>query len=100
MLLHYHLDKLEKMANKGVSVQDAPNVVLEDKKVEEKVEEVVETVVEEKVETVEEKVFPFSKTEIQRMNTANLQEVAKEYGLDETMSGNKIKAALVAKFNL
>lgn len=100
MLLHYHLDKLDKMAKSGVSVQDTPNVVLEEKEVEKKVEEVIETVVEEKDEVAGEKDFRFSKTEVQRMNTAKLQEVAKEYGLDETMSGNKIKAVLIEKFNL
>lgn len=42
----------------------------------------------------------YTKTEISRMSTADLKKLAKENGLDESMSGAEIKKALIDKFNL
>lgn len=42
----------------------------------------------------------YTKTEINRMSTADLKKLAKENGLDESMSGAEIKKALIDKFNL
>jgi hypothetical protein len=56
-----------------------------------------------KVEEVEEVVVEiptYSKTEINRMSTADLKELAKEQGIDDDLSGAEIKKALIAKFGL
>ena len=42
----------------------------------------------------------YTKTEINRMSTADLKELAKEQGLDDELSGAEIKKALVKKFGL
>lgn len=42
----------------------------------------------------------YTKTEINRMSTADLKELAKENGIDESLSGAEIKKALIEKFNL
>ena len=44
--------------------------------------------------------FAYTKTEINRMSTADLKELAKENGLDGSLSGAEIKKALIAKFDL
>ena len=41
-----------------------------------------------------------TKTEINRMSTADLKKLAKENGLDDSLSGAEIKKALIAKFDL
>ena len=43
---------------------------------------------------------PYTKTEINRMSTADLKELAKENGIDDSLSGAEIKKALIEKFNL
>ena len=43
---------------------------------------------------------PYTKTEINRMSTADLKELAKENGIDDGLSGAEIKKALIEKFNL
>ena len=56
-----------------------------------------------KVEEVEEVVAEmptYSKTEINRMSTAGLKELAKEQGIDNELSGADIKKALIKKFGL
>ena len=56
-----------------------------------------------KVEEVKEVVAEmptYSKTEINRMSTADLKKLAKENGLDDSLSGAEIKKALVKKFGL
>ena len=56
-----------------------------------------------KVEEVKEEVeeMPtYSKTEINRMSTADLKELAKEQGIDDELSGADIKKALIKKFGL
>ena len=56
-----------------------------------------------KVEEVEEVIAEmptYSKTEINRMSTADLKELAKEQGIDDELSGADIKKALIKKFGL
>ena len=56
-----------------------------------------------KVEEVKEEVAEmptYSKTEINRMSTADLKELAKEQGIDDELSGADIKKALIKKFGL
>lgn len=56
-----------------------------------------------KVEEVKEVVAEmptYSKTEINRMSTADLKELAKEQGIDDELSGADIKKALIKKFGL
>lgn len=49
---------------------------------------------------VEENKIEYTKTEINRMSTADLKKLAKENGLDESMSGAEIKKELIKKFEL
>lgn len=42
----------------------------------------------------------YTKTEINRMSTADLKELAKENGIDDELSGADIKKALIKKFGL
>lgn len=42
----------------------------------------------------------YTKTEINRMSTADLKELAKEQGVDNELSGADIKKALIKKFGL
>lgn len=44
--------------------------------------------------------FAYTKTEINRMSTADLKKLAKENGLDDSLSGADIKKALIKKFGL
>ena len=71
----------------------------------EKVEEVKEkNFLDEFAESVAEdrnaKKIIYTKTEINRMSTADLKKLAKENGLDDSLSGAEIKKALIAKFDL
>ena len=42
----------------------------------------------------------YTKTEINRMSTADLKELASENGLDDSLSGAEIKKALIDKYGL
>lgn len=42
----------------------------------------------------------YTKTEINRMSTADLKELAKENGLEDGLNGAEIKKALIDKFEL
>lgn len=42
----------------------------------------------------------YTKTEINRMSTADLKELAKENGLEDGLNGAEIKKALIKKFGL
>ena len=44
--------------------------------------------------------FSYTKTEINRMSTADLKELAKENDIDDGLSGAEIKKALIEKFEL
>ena len=71
----------------------------------EKVEQVKEkNFLDEFAETVAEdrnaKKIIYTKTEINRMSTADLKKLAKENGIDDSLSGAEIKKALIDKFGL
>lgn len=71
----------------------------------EKVEEVKEkNFLDEFAENVAEdrnaKKIIYTKTEINRMSTADLKKLAKENGIDDDLSGAEIKKDLIAKFGL
>ena len=55
---------------------------------------------EEKAEDRNAKKIIYTKTEINRMPTADLKKLAKENGIDDGLSGAEIKKALIEKFNL
>ena len=57
-------------------------------------------VVEETVAVEQPKEDNLTKTDINRMSTADLKKLAKENGLDESMSGAEIKKELIKKFEL
>ena len=57
-------------------------------------------VVEETVAVEQPKEDNLTKTDINRMTTADLKKLAKENGLDESMSGSEIKKELIKKFEL
>lgn len=64
---------------------------------------VVGKVKEDVIEITDEEVIKenqFTKTEINRMPTADLKKLAKENGIDDSLSGAEIKKALIEKFNL
>ena len=42
----------------------------------------------------------YTKTEINRMSTADLKELAKENGIDDSLSGAEIKKILIEVYNL
>lgn len=66
-----------------------------------KVEEVKEkNFLDEFAENLAKEEVAYTKTEINRMSTADLKELAKEQGLDDELSGAEIKKALVKKFGL
>lgn len=44
--------------------------------------------------------FAFTKTEVNRMSTADLKKLAVENGVDDSLSGAEIKKALIKKFGL
>ena len=44
--------------------------------------------------------FSYTKTEINRMSTADLKDLARENGIDDSLSGAEIKKALIEKFEL
>ena len=48
----------------------------------------------------ETKEFAYTKTEINRMSTADLKELAKENGIEDGLTGAEIKKAFIEKFEL
>lgn len=77
---------------------------VEDKKADFTVDgKVVGKVKEDVIEITDEEVIKenqFTKTEINRMSTADLKELAKLNGIDDGLSGAEIKKALIEKFEL
>ena len=49
---------------------------------------------------VEKTEVAYTKTEINRMSTADLKELAKENGIEDGLTGAEIKKALIEKFEL
>ena len=71
------------------------------KPVEDKKEEVKEkNFLDEFAENLAKEEVAYTKTEINRMSTADLKKLAKENGLDDSLSGADIKKVLIAKFGL
>lgn len=53
-----------------------------------------------KVEVVEDAKTEYTKTEINRMSTADLKELAEENGLDNSLSGAELKKLLINHYGL
>lgn len=70
---------------------------VEDKKVTEEKKEDFSHYMNTPEETTE---VTYTKTEINRMSTADLRELAKANGIDDGLSGAEIKKALIEKFGL
>lgn len=91
-----------KVKFKGILYEIGQDVPMEEKKAVEKAntkpQEVVD--IETTVEIVKTKEFAYTKTEINRMSTADLKKLAKENGIDDSLSGAEIKKALIEKFGL
>ena len=92
---------------KGILYEVGQDVPMEENKAENKAntkpQEVLKTKVEEVKESADfsaDKKSTYSKTDINRMSTADLKELAKEQGIDDELSGADIKKALIKKFGL
>lgn len=97
---------------KGVLYEIGQDVPMEEKKAVEKANTKPQEVAKEKVaddfsqymnapEIAEESTeVKYTKTEINRMSTADLKKLAKENGIDDGLSGAEIKKALIEKFEL
>ena len=88
---------------KGILYEVGQDVPMEEVKAENKANTKPQVVLETKVEEIKEVVAEmptYSKTEINRMSTADLKELAKEQGIDDELSGADIKKALIKKFGL
>ena len=94
---------------KGILYEIGQDVPMEEKKAVEKANTKPQAVVKE--ETVDDfsqymnapeetKEFAYTKTEINRMSTADLKELAKENGIEDGLTGAEIKKALIEKFEL
>ena len=87
----------------GILYEVGQDVPMEEVKSENKANTKPQVALETKVEEVKEEIAEmptYSKTEINRMSTADLKELAKEQGLDDELSGADIKKALIKKFGL
>ena len=87
----------------GILYEVGQDVPMEDKKAENKANIKPQVALETKVEEVKEEIAEmptYSKTEINRMSTADLKELAKEQGIDDELSEADIKKALIKKFGL
>ncbi len=87
MLLHRQRNRL--------GVTKTPNLI-PDTKVEPKEEVKVEEV--EKVEETPKKFY--TRTDINRMSTSELKNLAKSEGLDDNQSGNQLKGILIKHFGI
>ena len=92
----------------GVYYEIGQNVPMEEVKAENKANTKPQEVLKTKVEEVDENRNAqrlvtsdgYTKTEINRMPTADLKKLAKEEGIDDGLSGTEIKKALIEKFEL
>ena len=94
---------------KGILYEIGQDVPMEEKKAVEKANTKPQEVAKEEVADdfsqymnapEETKEFAYTKTEINRMSTADLKKLASENGIDESLSGAEIKKALIEKFGL
>lgn len=83
--------------NNRVGVTTTPTLIPEE--VVEPKEEVKVTEEVKEVAPVEE-VKTYTRTEINRMTTAELKALAKSEGLDDSLSGNKLKDVLIKHFGI
>lgn len=92
----------------GVYYEIGQNVPMEENKAENKANTKPQEVLKTKVEEVDENRNAqrlvtsdgYTKTEINRMSTADLKELAKENGIEDGLTGAEIKKALIEKFEL
>lgn len=92
----------------GILYEVGQNVPIEENKAENKANTKPQEVLKTKVEEVDENRNAqrlvtsdgYTKTEINRMPTADLKKLAKENGIDDGLSGAEIKKALIEKFEL
>ena len=94
---------------KGILYEIGQDVPMEEKKAVEKANTKPQAVAKEEVADdfsqymnapEETKEFAYTKTEINRMSTADLKELAKENGIEDGLTGAEIKKALIEKFEL
>ena len=94
---------------KGILYEIGQDVPMEEKKAAEKANTKPQEVAKEEVADdfsqymnapEETKEFAYTKTEINRMSTADLKELAKENGIEDGLTGAEIKKALIEKFEL
>ena len=93
---------------KGILYEVGQDVPMEEVKAENKANTKPQEVLKTKVEEVDENRNAqrlvtsdgYTKTEINRMPTADLKKLAKENGIDDGLSGAEIKKALIEKFEL
>ena len=94
---------------KGVLYEIGQDVPMEEKKAVEKANTKPQEVAKEEVADdfsqymnapEETKEFAYTKTEINRMSTADLKKLAKENGIEDGLTGAEIKKALIEKYNL
>ena len=83
----------------GTDVPVGVNPV-EDKKEEVKEKNFLDEFAESVAEDRNAKKIIYTKTEINRMSTADLKELAKENGIEDGLTGAEIKKALIEKFEL
>ena len=93
----------------GVYYDKGQNVPIDDKKAENKANTKPKDVLE-KEDTddfsqymnapEETSVVQYTKTEINRMSTADLKKLAKENGINDSLSGAELKKVLIEKFDL
>ena len=84
----------------GILYEVGQDVPMEEVKSENKANTKPQEVLKTKVKEVVVEIPTYSKTEINRMPTADLKELAKEQGIDDELSGADIKKALIKKFGL
>ena len=94
---------------KGILYEIGQDVPMEEKKAAEKANTKPQEVAKEEVADdfsqymnapEETKEFAYTKTEINRMSTADLKELAKENEIEDGLTGAEIKKALIEKFGL
>ena len=94
---------------KGILYEIGQDVPMEEKKAAEKANTKPQEVAKEEVADdfsqymnapEETKEFAYTKTEINRMSTADLKELAKENGIEDGLTGAEIKKALIEKYGL
>lgn len=97
MLLHRQRNRVG-VTTTSTLIPDIKDEPKEEVKVEEP--EVEEVPVDETPEVEEPQKKFYTRTDIYRMTTAELKDLAKSEGLDDTLSGNKLKDVLIEHFGI